>query len=241
MKAYLLAGGLGTRLRPYTDHTPKCLVDIIGTPLLAVWLDLCARHGIDQVLINVFRHADAVRRFLATADSAVAVTLVEEHAALGSATTVRANRGFVAGEESFFVLYADNLTNTDLGRMRDFHATHQAMLTLGLFRAPRPEQAGVVTLGAGGVVTSFEEKPARPRSNLANAGVYLCRQPVFDAIPVRPGVVDFARDVLPHLTGRMYGFEIGEYLADVGTAEGLAAARAAWPMHRRGGGEAEDR
>lgn len=231
VKAFLLAGGLGSRLRPYTDHTPKCLVEIGGEPLLAIWLRLCARHGVREVLVNVTRHPDAVRRLLQTRapEAGVVVTLVEEAAPLGSAGTLLANQAFIDDDRSFFVLYADNLTSVDLSRLAAYHETHDGVATMGLFRAPRPEQAGIVHMDPRGRVVAFEEKPAVPSSNLANAGVYVCRPDLFAAIPRRAGIVDLALDVWPQLKGRLYGCEITEYLADIGTPDGLEAARRAWP------------
>jgi mannose-1-phosphate guanylyltransferase len=227
MKAYLLAGGYGTRLARETTERPKCLVDIHGRPLLAWWLDLCARHGISDVLVNVSHHGELVRAFLASRPP-VRVTLVEEAVAVGNAGTVLANRRFAAGEDEFFILYADNLTDADLTRLLDFHRRHDGVLTLGLFRHPRPREAGIVECDAGGLVTAFAEKPASPSGDLANAGLYVARREVFDVIPDRAGMVDFGFDVLPELIGRLYAQEVSGYLADVGTPDGLAAARAAW-------------
>ena len=78
MKAFLLAAGLGTRLRPLTDSTPKCLLPIRGVPLLAIWLDLCHRHGIDEVLINTHCHGETVRRYLVAHRNAVRTRVVDE-------------------------------------------------------------------------------------------------------------------------------------------------------------------
>jgi mannose-1-phosphate guanylyltransferase len=228
MKAYLLAGGYGTRLTRETTERPKCLVDIHGRPLLAWWLDLCGRYGISDVLVNVSHHGEQVRVFLESKPRPVRVTLVEEAAALGNAGTVLANRRFVAGDDDFFILYADNLTDADLTRLLDFHRRHDGVMTLGLFRHLRPSEAGIVECGPGGLVTAFVEKPAAPVADLANAGLYVARAELFDAIPGRAGVVDFGFDVLPGLIGRLYAQEVSGYLADVGTPDGLATARAAW-------------
>jgi len=84
MKAFLLAGGLGTRLRPLTDSTPKCLLPVQGTPLLQIWFDICRQFGIDEVLINVHSHGDTVRRFIDEHKESLAVRLFEEPALLGS-------------------------------------------------------------------------------------------------------------------------------------------------------------
>lgn len=227
MKAFLLAGGYGTRLGARTARRPKCLVPIHGRPLLARWLDHCARSGITDVLLNVSHHGSAVRRFLHRYASPVRVTLVEEPVALGNAGTVLANRAFVAAVPSFFILYADNLTTADLGDLWAFHGTHDGVLTLGLFQAPRPRETGNVAIDDTGRVTAFVEKPVEPVSPWANAGIYVARPSLFAAIPCRSGVVDFAYDVIPPLVGRMYGRHVSGYLVDAGTEAGLATARAA--------------
>ena len=77
MKAFLLAAGHGTRLRPITDNIPKCLVPIRGTPLLSIWLQLCKQFGIDEVLINVHAHASSVREFLQQRGNGIRAELIE--------------------------------------------------------------------------------------------------------------------------------------------------------------------
>ena len=93
------------------------------------------------------------------------------------------NRAFVDGEESFWIVYSDNLTNVALAPMLAFHRAHRDVLTMALFRTPEPQSSGVVSLEPGGSVTAFHEKPERPSGNLASAGIYLARQALFESIP----------------------------------------------------------
>jgi mannose-1-phosphate guanylyltransferase len=232
MKAFLLAGGLGERLRPLTDRMPKCLAPINGEPLLAIWLDLCARHGVDEVLINVCRHADVLQRFLEQRTWNLRLRVVHEANPVGSAGTVLANREFVAGDDDFFILYTDNLTDVALDQLAAFHRSHDGPLTIGLFRTPSPRASGIVDLGDGGLITGFEEKPAAPTSDLANAGIYVARQSLFADIPARGEVVDFARDVFPRLVNRMRGFIIEDFLMDIGNPAALAEAARLWETRR---------
>ena len=112
--------------------------------------------------------------------------------------------------------------------MLERHLAHTDPLTVGLFHTPFPKASGIVDLDDAGRITAFVEKPANPTSDLANAGVYLARQSVFDAIPDRAGLVDFGHHVLPALVGRMHGYVIPDFHEDIGTPERLAQASARW-------------
>ena len=228
MKAFLLAGGLGERLRPLTDRVPKCLVPINGVPLLAIWLDLCNRSGIDSVLINVSRHGDRVEEFLEAEDVPINVRVVREKEPVGNAGTVLANRDFVREEDNFFILYADNLTDAVLPRLLAFHRAHDGPLTMGLFRTTTPMSSGIVELAPDGRIRRFQEKPAQPLGNLANAGIYVGRQALFEAIPNDRPVVDFGKDVFPGLIGQLYGQPVDGYLLDIGTPQALAKGCSDW-------------
>ena len=232
VKSFLLAAGLGTRLRPLTDKVPKCLVPIHGKPLLSIWLGICERLGIEEVLINTHHLADQVRAWARAQKTRVAINLVHEEVLLGSAGTVAANRDFVGEDEDFFVFYADNLVHADLNVLKSIHLRHNGVLTIGLFRTPTPQSCGIVTLDASGRITSFEEKPAQPKSDLANAGIYIARQGVFDFLP-RQGLADFGKDVMPRLVGNIWGCPLDGYLLDVGTPENYGKALEEWPTVSR--------
>ena len=228
MKAFLLAAGHGTRLRPLTNHAPKCLVPIQGTPRLSIWLDICHLHGIDEVLLNLHSHPEAVRKFLATARTDVRVRLFEEPTLLGSAGTLLANRAWIESESSFWVFYADVLTTANLTALARFHQEHHGVATLGVGPVPDPTRSGIVSVGEGGIVRHFIEKPACPPSNLAFGGIILARPDLIMNIPQRTPA-DLGRDVLPRLSNRMFAFPISEYHLDVGTLASYEAAQAGWP------------
>ncbi|HTV54435.1 MAG TPA: nucleotidyltransferase family protein [Terriglobia bacterium] len=228
MKAYLLAAGLGTRLKPITDHIPKCLVPIGGRPLLSIWLDICEDLGISEVLINTHHLAQQVRDWAAAQISPIRVHLVHEQTLLGSAGTLAANSAFAGGDEYFYILYADNLVDADLRVLESCHSRHGGVLTMGLFRSPKPEDCGIVTLTDAGLISSFEEKPERPRTNLANAGIFLARRKLFEYLPAS-GFADLGKDVLPKLVGEMWGQVLDGYLLDIGTLENYQRALSDWP------------
>jgi len=227
MKAFLLAAGQGSRLRPYTDSTPKCLLPIRGSPVLGIWLSLCRTQGISEVLVNTSVHAAAVAEFVRNWKNGITVTVVEEPELFGSAGTLRANRAWVASADKFWVFYADVLTRADLNSMLEFHSPRSAA-TLGVYSVPDPGRCGIVTLGANHTITNFIEKPTAPRSNLAFAGIMIGTQEFLDAIPDKPGA-DIAFDVLPRLTGRMRAYPIDEYILDIGTPENYEKAQSTWP------------
>jgi mannose-1-phosphate guanylyltransferase len=228
MKAFLLAGGHGTRLRPLTDAVPKCLLPICGTPLLAIWLDLCFRSGITDVLINLHAHAAAIEDFLRQSHSPVRVRVVCEKELLGSAGTLVANRQWALSEKVFWILYADVLTNANLPLMSEFHLRHQPIATLGLCQVQNPSECGIAITDRRGVVLGFEEKPARPHGNWAFSGLMLAGQEFLDRLPSSVPA-DIGLHVLPGLTGRMLSYPIAEYLLDIGTMPNYLQAQVTWP------------
>jgi mannose-1-phosphate guanylyltransferase len=228
MKAFLLAAGHGTRLRPLTDHTPKCLLPVQGVPMLERWMELCRRHGVREVLINLHSQAHQVRDFLAARNSDISVQVYEEPTLLGSAGTLAANRQWVAGEPFFWVFYADVLTNVDLTAMKDFHVRRDAAVTIAVNEVPDPTRCGIVETDANGWVSSFVEKPEVPRSNLAFSGIILAGSRFLDAIPERtPSDIGF--DVLPQMPGAMAAYRVREYLIDIGTMANYSSAQQNWP------------
>ena len=228
-KAFLLAAGLGTRLRPLTDHMPKCLVPINGKPLLEIWLNLCEQCGIQSVLINTHHLAPMVEAWAAAQTSRTKIKLTYEESLLGSAGTVAANRDFIGNSRDFYIFYADNLMSVDLEALASFHFRNDGILTLGLFHSSQPRQCGIVTLDSEQRVVTFEEKPAQPKSDLANAGVFIARRELFNYLP-SGGFSDFGKNILPKLVGRMRGYVLNGYLLDIGTPENYQRALAEWPI-----------
>jgi len=228
LKAFLLAGGHGTRLRPLTDSVPKCLVPIRGRPLLDIWLDLCARSGITDVLINLHAHAQPIEQHLDRSGSPVKVCLVHEDRLLGSAGTIAANRDWVGSDPAFWILYSDVLTNTNLRRMSEFHSCHGGVATLGLYQVPDPTRCGVAITDETGVIIDFDEKPQVPRSNWVFSGLMVAGPSFLDLIPALiPADIGF--HVLPRLLGKMRGYPITDYLLDIGTLPNYQRAKIPWP------------
>jgi mannose-1-phosphate guanylyltransferase len=228
MKAFLLAAGVGSRLRPITDTIPKCMVAVAGRPMLDIWLEALDRAGVDEVLVNLHHLPDVVRDHVAARTSPPAVRIVFEPELLGSAGTLRANRDWVEGEKMFLAFNADNLTDFDLRSLVDAHRAHDAVATLAVFHSEHPSAGGVVELDASGRVTGFTEKPPEPVSDLTNAGMYAFHPSVLDEID---GALprDIGYDLLPRLVGRARAVLVEGFFRDIGTVEVYRRASEEWP------------
>jgi mannose-1-phosphate guanylyltransferase len=227
MKAFLLAAGVGSRLRPITDTTPKCMLPIGGQPLLDIWLDTFDRAGVDEVLVNLHHLPDVVRRHLDARAGPPAVRTFFEPELLGSAGTLAANRAWLDGEEMFLACYADNLTDVDLRSLAETHQAHGAIATLTVFHSERPSAGGVVELDAADTVVGFTEKPSQPVSDLVNAGMYAFHPRVLDEIG-GPPPRDIGYDLLPRLVGRAKAIPVEGYFRDVGTVDAYQRAQREW-------------
>ncbi len=225
MKAALLVAGLGTRLRPLTETTPKCLLPIKGKPLLGIWFDKLLKAGVRDVLVNTHWLADEVVDYVDKHTPAgLNVTIVHEPELLGSAGTLAANRGFFA-DEAFFIIYGDNLSDVDLADLADAHQRYRPMLTLGTFTAEFPERCGIAEIDSAQIVQGFVEKPKAPASNRAAAGIYVAEPSIFNYFPAGGSnkVLDLGFDVIPRLVGNMRNYPINQVI-DIGTPENYRRA-----------------
>jgi mannose-1-phosphate guanylyltransferase len=228
MKAFLLAAGVGSRLRPITDTIPKCMVPIDGRPMLDIWLDALGSAGVDEVLINLHHLPEVVRRHLDVRIEPPAVRTFFEPVLLGSAGTLAANRAWVEAEDMFLACYADNLTDFDLRSLVHAHKENGALATLAVFHSEHPSTGGVVELDESGTVTGFAEKPPNPVSDLVNAGMYAFGPRVLDEIGAPPPR-DIGYHLLPRLIGRAKVVPVDGYLRDIGTVRAYERAQREWP------------
>ncbi len=227
LKALILAAGNGTRLRPLTETIPKCLLPIAGVPLLSVWLELCAKHGITEALVNTHSNSAAVDEFISKYRGPITITVSNEPSLLGSGGTLYSNRRFFEGDAVFWILYADVLTNADLGLMLAHHHRLAQPATIGLYEVPNPRECGIVEVDSEGIVRSFVEKPPQPRGNLAFSGIMLATGELLKELP--RDVRDIGFDVLPLFVNRMAGYRIKEFVMDIGTLEAYKTASQLWP------------
>jgi mannose-1-phosphate guanylyltransferase len=233
VKAFLLAAGVGSRLRPLTAIVPKCMLVVGDQPLLDIWLDRFAQVGADEVLINLHHLPDVVRRHVAARAAPPYVRTFYEPELLGSAGTLLANREWVQGEEFFLACYADNLTDFDLRSLVAAHHGHHAPATLAVFHSDNPSAGGVVELDGANRIIGFTEKPREPVSDLTNAGMYVFHPGVLDEIDGIPPR-DIGYDLLPRLVGRAQAVPVEGYFRDIGTPWAYQRAREEWPARASG-------
>ena len=235
MRALLLAAGLGTRLRPITDTTPKCLVPILGKPLLEFWLDLLFSGGIERVLINTHYLPRRVEDFAAHSRWRDRIDLVYEPALLGTGGTILENRRYFR-DEGFLVAHADNLTDFDVRAFVRSYDTRPADIAILMmtFHTDNPISCGIVVENADGVVVQFHEKAVNPPGNLANGAVYIFAPEIlrFLARLGKP-IIDLSTEVIPRFLGRIKTFRNDCYLRDIGTLDSLELAERELPLVQR--------
>jgi mannose-1-phosphate guanylyltransferase len=228
MKAVILAAGNGERLRPLTDTVPKCLLLVRGVPMLRIWLDVCRRNHINDVLVNTHAHAHLVDSYLSEHGSGFRLKVTHEEQLLGSAGTLLANRDWIGCDDDFWVFYGDVLTDVRLERMLEFHRHRRPIATIGVYEVSNPMQCGIVCVDEHDTVKEFVEKPTEPNGNLAFSGVMIGTPALLDEIP-RQAPMDLGFHVLPKLCGRIAAYRIPEYLVDIGTPSAYQHAQLSWP------------
>jgi mannose-1-phosphate guanylyltransferase len=196
--------------------------------MLQIWLEVCRRSGITDVFLNLHAHSEVVLACLRDHTGPPSVRVVEEDSLLGSAGTLSCNRAWVEADESFWVLYADVLTNLDLRLMMTQHRNGDYAATMGLYQVKDPKRCGVVEFDDHKIVRGFEEKPLLPKSNWVFSGVLIGTNELLDAIPPHTPV-DLGYSVLPKLVGRALAFPIHNYLLDIGTMDNYLLAQDTWP------------
>jgi mannose-1-phosphate guanylyltransferase len=183
MRVLLLAAGIGSRLRPLTNKTPKCLVQICNKPLLEHWLLLLNSELVDKIFINLNYLSEQVKFFLEKRSCISNVIQLYEEELLGTAGTIKKNYKEFSGKP-LMVIHADNLSKFDISKFKKtFDNRGQNIeITMMTFCADKPENCGIVELDERGVVVKFHEKVENPPGNLANGAVYIISSVVIDFI-----------------------------------------------------------
>jgi mannose-1-phosphate guanylyltransferase len=236
MKAIVLVGGFGTRLRPVTYTVPKQLIPIAGKPLLYHVLDLLPP-DVEEVVLATGYKSELLDRYVRAHPLRWPVRAVPEAEPLGTGGGMRnAAEGM---SDPFFLLNSDVIASADLGAMRAAHRGRDGIGTMALFEVEDTRPFGVAALAAGDRITAFVEKP-EPKdapSHWINAGLAIWGRAVMDEVPVGTAV-SFEREIVPGLLARgVFGFRLTGYWDDAGTPERLLRSqRLLFDDHRGGPG-----
>jgi mannose-1-phosphate guanylyltransferase len=230
MKAVVLVGGEGTRLRPLTLSTPKQMLPIVGVPMIERVLTQLGAHGVDEAILSLGYLPDAFKEAYPDGHAVgLRLTYAVEPEPLDTAGAVRFAATFGGVDDTFVVVNGDVLTDLDLSSLIAFHRQSKAEGTLALHPVPDPSAFGVVPTDSDGRVTAFVEKPPRDDAptNEINAGTYIFEASVLDRI-APTGRVSIERDTFPAMvrSGVLFARSDDSYWLDTGTpADYLQANR----------------
>src|SRR5947208_15782582 len=222
MRAVVMAGGEGTRLRPLTSNQPKPMVPIVGKPCMEHILELLASHGLQDVIVTVAFLPQAIRNYFGNGETlGIELGYSVEESPLGTARSVRLAAGRL--DDTFLVISGDALCDLDLTRLVEFHREKQASVTIGLKSVANPLEFGIVVTDEEGRVERFLEKPSWGQvfSDTINTGIYVLEPEVLRHIPKdRPYA--FSKELFPLLLemGRpIYGHVFDGYWQDIGNLD----------------------
>jgi mannose-1-phosphate guanylyltransferase / phosphomannomutase len=227
MKAVIMAGGEGTRLRPLTSNAPKPMMPVANRPMMEHIVNLLKQHGFEEIVVTVAFLANHIRNYFGDgSELGVRMVYATEETPLGTAGSVR-NAMDVLGER-FLVISGDVLTDIDLGEIARFHEEHKALATIGLTPVDNPLEFGIVITREDGSIERFLEKPTWGQvfSDTINTGIFVLEPEIFDWI--EPGrSVDFSAEVFPAMLAAgkpIFGAVTEGYWEDVGTLDAYVRA-----------------
>jgi mannose-1-phosphate guanylyltransferase/phosphomannomutase len=231
MKAVVMAGGQGARLRPLTSNQPKPMLPVLGEPMMEHILRLARRHGFTEVVATVHFLASIVRNYFGDgSDLDISLSYATEEEPLGTAGSVK-NAEPLLGTDRFLVLSGDSVTDVDLTELVRFHEKKGAAVTVAVKRFENPLEFGIVITGEDGRVERFQEKPSWGDvfSDQVNTGVYVVEPEVLNFIPPDEEF-DFSKDLFPLLLEKglpIYGHVTDRYWTDVGNIDAYMEAHRA--------------
>ncbi len=223
MKAVVMAGGEGTRLRPITSSMPKPLLPVANRPVMDHVLRLLRSHGLTEIVVTVQFLASLVRNYFGDGeDLGMSLTYATEEVPMGTAGSVK-NAEAALRDDTFLVISGDALTDIDLTELVRFHRAREAMVTVCLARVANPLDFGITIVDETGRVERFLEKPTWGQvfSDTVNTGIYVMEPSIFEHVPAGEPV-DWSADVFPVLLKEglpVYGYVANGYWEDVGTHE----------------------
>ncbi|HEY1655381.1 MAG TPA: sugar phosphate nucleotidyltransferase [Candidatus Tumulicola sp.] len=223
MKAVVMAGGEGSRLRPLTTTRPKPLAPVANKPVMHHIVDLLRRHGITDVVATLHYLADEIENYFGDgSDMGISMAYVVEDTPLGTAGAIKLAQPLL-GSERFVIVSGDALTDIDLTELIAYHERNGASATIALQRVSNPLEFGVVVTDERGRITRFLEKPSWGEvfSDTINTGIYVLEPEIFDYMESGKNY-DFSRDLFPLILrdGKpLFGHVTGAYWSDIGNLQ----------------------
>jgi NDP-sugar pyrophosphorylase family protein len=222
-KAMIMAAGVGSRLDPLTQTTPKPLIPLANKPIMELILNHLKAFGVNEVIANTHYLADKIHKQFENNELGIDFSYLYEEELSGTAGGVKKCESFFTKGQTFIVMSGDSLTDVDLESLVQKHKQSGAIATMALREVPMQEvnQFGVVVTDDDGKILGFQEKPSvhEAKSNLVNTGIYVFETKIFDYIPANQ-FYDFAKNVFPALMSNnelLYGYKINSYWNDIGT------------------------
>ncbi|MBI2265002.1 MAG: mannose-1-phosphate guanyltransferase, partial [Armatimonadetes bacterium] len=222
MKAVVMAGGEGTRLRPLTSHRPKPLVPVANKPIMEHILDLLKQHGIQDTVVTLHYLADEIVSYFGDgSDMDMRICYSIEDEPLGTAGSVKKVEDQLS--ETFLIISGDALTDFDLTKLIRFHQDKKSLATIALTRVENPLEYGVVIIDDESKIRRFLEKPGWGEvfSDTINTGIYVLEPEIFQYMELNR-IYDFSKDLFPLLLSkdkRLFGFVSRGYWCDVGNLQ----------------------
>ena len=233
MQVVVLAGGFGTRLRPWTYEIPKPILPMLDKTLLEHVVEVVPSDKVDEVVVAGGYKVDDIEAYFKTADVPYDVRIVKETEPLGTGGALGNCRDVVSGQ--FVCLNGDIVSSLDMQVGLDLHQKNGGIGTLALWEVEDPTRFGIVGLDEEYRITQFKEKPTPEEvfSNLINAGSYLFEDDIFDYIPL--GRSSLEREVFPFLAEerKLNGFSFDGYFIDAGTPQSWSLGVEASIAHQR--------
>lgn len=227
MKAVIMAGGEGTRLRPLTSNVPKPMLPLANRPMMEHIVSLLREHEVDEIVVTVAYLANTIRTYFGDgSEFGVKMVYATEENPLGTAGSVR--NAMEVLDERFLVISGDVLTDIDLSAIMRFHEERDALATIGLVAVENPLEFGIVITQPDGTIERFLEKPTWGQvfSDTINTGIFVLEPRIFDYIAADRSV-DFSSEVFPALLEAkepLFGAVAEGYWEDVGTLEAYVKA-----------------
>ncbi len=222
MKAVIMAGGFGTRLRPLTSNVPKPMVPMAGRPVMEHIVRLLKKHKIKNITAALYFQSEQIKSYFGSGKRwGVDIKYITAEADFGTAGAAKNAQKNL--DSRFIVISGDILTDFDISEAIDFHIKRKAMATIVLTRVENPLNYGIVIAGKSGKITRFLEKPGWGQvfSDTVNTGIYILEPEVLDLIP--PTIkYDFSQDLFPDMLEKklkLYGYIAQGYWRDIGNIE----------------------